>query len=827
MKTFLDRFGLSRDPAAPLDDVSPDSGRRFLLARIAIFLLLVALTVLAFPRQKSWTFEANLGERWTDETLTAPFDYAIFKSPETLAAERREARNTRPQLFRPREDADASMAEARDTLVNQLTNVFSHYRGYLVAREQGDRQTALRDSAAFERTRARTQLGLAGRQWEVLMEAAENDPSLSLVRELIGAAYQESRSLSAFGVVDVPIDSIKTEIIYVRDRERGQDRPRSVGDLYGLDEAWETAGGRLDFRYMSDPELASIATAFFRRIFSSTLEFMRAETFNQWLVAEQRIQPTLGSVEEGDVIVVRGQLVTEDVARKLESLARARTNLGGAGLVWQTALGQALIAVAVLFLFYLYLYLLRRAIFDNLRQFVLVALIVGATIALYGLSTRLDVADTYVVPVALASVLLTILFDSRVGIFATISLALLGGHMLSDDLEFTFATLFACTLAVFSVRDIRNRGQIFLTAGLLILAYAVALLAARAGLSADLSKLGTDLIFVAVNGALLLFTYPLLWLCERAFGITTDLTLLELSDTNRPVLRELSQTAPGTFNHVMQVANLAETCADAIGANTLLTRVGALYHDLGKMRAPLYFIENQRDGHNPHDDIGPVQSARIIVKHVPDGLEIGRTARLPAAVLRFVASHHGTTRIEYFYRQACAMREDTDLPVDEGLYRYPGPRPRSREEAILMLADSTEAASRSLNDVNEKTLTKLIDKLVGDRVRDGQLDDCSLTFRDLKTIRETLLTSLLAINHGRVAYPDDEKPDAADDATPKPDERNPHDGISAAIATTDADLDEDGDGVVGDPTKRAEARADDAAAPILDKKPPRDIDPGS
>ena len=822
MKTFLDRFGLSRDPAAPLDDSTPDAGRRFLLARIGIFLLLVVLTVLAFPRQKSWTYEAELGERWTDETLKAPFDYAIFKSPETLAMERREARNTRPQLFRPRPEAAASIDQARDTLASQLTAVFGHYRGYQMAREQGDRPRARRDSAAFERSRARTQLGLSGRQWDALMQAADDDPSLSLVRELIGAAYDESRFLTSFGVVNIPLDSLKTDLIYVRDGERGQDRPRRKGDLYGLDEAWELAGSRLSLRYAADPDYASIATAFFRRMFTPTLELMRAETFNQWQVAEQSIQPTLGSVEEGEVIVVRGQLVTADVARKLESLARARTNLGGAGLVWRTALGQALIAIAVLFLFYLYLYLLRRAIFDNLRQFVLVSIIVGFVIALYGLSTRLEFADTYVVPVALASVLLTILFDSRVGIFASISLALLGGHMLSDDLEFTFATLFACTLAVFSVRDIRNRGQIFLTSGLLILAYAVALLAARAGISADLSRLGTDLIYVAINGALLLFTYPLLWLCERAFGITTDLTLLELSDTNRPVLRELSQTAPGTFNHVMQVANLAETCADAIGANTLLTRVGALYHDLGKMRAPSYFIENQRDGHNPHDDIGPAQSARIIVKHVPDGLEIGRTARLPAAVLRFVGSHHGTTRIEYFYRQACAMREDTDLPVDEGLYRYPGPRPRSREEAILMLSDSTEAASRSLNEVNEKTLTKLIDKLVGDRVRDGQLDDCNLTFRDLKTIRETLLTSLLAINHGRVAYPDDDKPD---EDTPSVDERNPHDGISAAIATTDADLDEDGDGVVGDPSKRAEARADDAAAPILEKKPPREVDP--
>ena len=272
-----------------------------------------------------------------------------------------------------------------------------------------------------------------------------------------------------------------------------------------------------------------------------------------------------------------------------------------------------------------------------------------------------------------------------------------------------------------------------------------------------------DLVAVAVNAALILLAAPLLWGMERGFGVTTDIALLELSDTNRDILKNLSMKAPGTFNHSLQVANLAEAAADAVGANALRARVGALYHDIGKTLKPEYFIENQRPGENPHDNIKPSMSALVIAAHVKEGVILGKEQNLPKVVVDFIASHHGTGLIEYFYRKA---QEDAEDPatVDESDYRYPGPRPRSNEQAIVMLADSVEAASRSLDKPTPKRLESLIDGIVAARIADGQLDESSLTFADVSRIKDAFHALLCGIYHFRVRYPDQAE-EAADGAS--------------------------------------------------------------
>jgi putative nucleotidyltransferase with HDIG domain len=288
--------------------------------------------------------------------------------------------------------------------------------------------------------------------------------------------------------------------------------------------------------------------------------------------------------------------------------------------------------------------------------------------------------------------------------------------------------------------------------------------------------------------------YPLLWVFERAFDVTTDLTLLELSDTNRPLLKELSLRAPGTFNHSLQVANLGEAAADAIGANALLTRVGALYHDIGKMLKPEYFVENQRPGDNPHDHLKPRMSALIIASHVKEGLELGRQYNLPERVLNFIPMHHGTTRIEYFYQKALKERGPDDPPLLESEFRYPGPRPDSKETGIMMLADSVEAASRSLSDPTHKRLETLVDMIFNARTEDGQLDNTDLTFLDLHRIRETFLAMLLGIYHVRVKYPGQAESESSGAlSAPAPPEP------VAAIKSTETDRDASpGDGSAAD-----------------------------
>jgi putative nucleotidyltransferase with HDIG domain len=364
--------------------------------------------------------------------------------------------------------------------------------------------------------------------------------------------------------------------------------------------------------------------------------------------------------------------------------------------------------------------------------------------------------------VALASVLFTIVFNSRIALVGTLLLAITGGQMLGLDLEYTLATFFAGAFGIFSVRDIKNRGQFFVSGGLVFMGYLLVLAATWLYIDLPLSRLAPDLAYAAIASAITITSSLFLWALERIFDITTDLTLLELSDTNNELLKDLSLQAPGSFNHTLQVANLAEAAAERIGAHTLLTRVGALYHDIGKMKKPEYFVENQRVASNPHDELKPRMSALIVASHVKEGLDMGREHGLPEQVLQFIPMHHGTARIEYFYRKALSQTDDKDQSVRESEFRYPGPKPDSKEAGILMLADSVEAASRSLDDPSPRRLKNLIELIFSERIDDGQLDDTALTFRDLRHIKDTFLKMLLGIYHVRVKYPDQEEAEEPD-----------------------------------------------------------------
>jgi putative nucleotidyltransferase with HDIG domain len=362
------------------------------------------------------------------------------------------------------------------------------------------------------------------------------------------------------------------------------------------------------------------------------------------------------------------------------------------------------------------------------------------------------------------SILLTVLFDSRVGMIGTLTLAVLGGLIYGYDFEFAYATLCAGFVAVFSVRDVKNRSQLLFSAGLVLTAY-FAIIVGFALLRAEPlgARLASEGLSVVVNASLLLLAAPLLYGIERGFGFTTDLTLLELSDTNRPLLKELSLRAPGTFNHALQVANLAEAAADVIGANALRARVGALYHDIGKMLKPEYYVENQRPGENPHDSITPHMSALVIAEHVRNGVEMGREHRLPRVILDFIPAHHGTGLMEYFFARAKEQAEAGGPPVEEAEFRYPGPRPVTAEQAIVMLADTVEAASRSLQKPTPRRLEALIDGLFRSRLDDGQLSLAPITLADLTRVRETFLSILSGVYHFRVKYPGQDAEDEGED----------------------------------------------------------------
>lgn len=756
--------------------------RRNILIKIGIISSLVVATVLAFVPDEGYRYTGQVGESWTGKTLVAPYDFGIIRSEDAIRNEILRIRETVPPRFRPIDDVESIIENRKNVVRAQLDEIFQTYAAYRVDNARGRTAQAAADSARYMQLRNYAQLKVTPAQWELLISdyMARVPGAVTTTRtqpvgqrldiRLLNDAADAAERFASEGVIDIPLDSIATDRIVVRIASSRMEQERRLDRIYDFDRAFEEAEREFEAAYAGLPGYANIAMAFFRITFHHSLELMEAETTQAWALQEEMISSSEGVVEKGEVIIRPGDRFTELTQRKLRSLEIEQNARTGNRTAWKIRVGQLVLTLCVYLFFFLYLYQLRRSVFDDNKMLLLVALLFIVTIGLYAFAIRSGFVGMFVVPVAIVSVLLTVMFDSRIALFGTLTLALVGGILLRYDFEFTFATLFAGSLGIYSVRDIRNRSQFYLSAGLVFLGYAVVLGGTHLLQNPSFDRTLNDLVETAINSFLLIIALPLLWVFERVFDITTDIRLLELSDTNRPVLKELGLKAPGTLNHTLQVANLAEAAADRVGANALLTRVGALYHDIGKMVKPEYFVENQRTGENPHDQLKPRMSALIIASHVKEGLELGKEHNLPARVLDFISMHHGTSLIEYFYRRASDASSQTDSgEVSQGEYRYPGPKPNSRETGILMLADSCEAASRSLDSPTHKRLESLIDAIFKSRIEDGQLDDSDLTFRELDQIKDTFLSMLVGMYHVRVKYPDQEQhelPEAPRDALP-------------------------------------------------------------
>ena len=777
---LLEKLGWSRRAPQPVGQELETSGRSneetsdwtYWALRGGLLLILIGITAAAFPRGEVYEYTVQVGDTWRQSTLEAPFDFPVYVDQAQVKARRDTVRQNTPPYFRELANARQKLQANRDTLATQLDRIFQAYADYRRQRAAGETDAARKDSMAYVRHRRNSVLALSADQWQWLAENSVQNrlPSLSaeseatsleagtrLDRVLLDESFRLAAQLLNVGVMDRVRDSIRTNNIIVRNQEERTQRSVDTDNVYGLNEAFDYVEKQLNDTFQDNPQRADIALSIFRGIFQPSLQFMRGETMRERTRRAQNVTAIQGGVEKGEVIVQKGQRVTDEIKRRLTSLERVRNEKMASDIVWKQLLGESLFSLISFGFFFFYLFLLRSEVWRKDRDMILIAMLLAFVVVLFGVAVRLSWANLYVVPVALASVLLTIVFNSRIGLFGTLVLAFTGGQMLGLDLEYTLATFFAGAFGIFSVRDIKNRGQFFVSAGLVFIGYLLVLTASWLYLGTPSGLYGRELLFAGIGASFTITASLFLWALERAFDITTDLTLLELSDTNNELLRDLSLRAPGSFNHSLQVANLAEAAADRIGAHSLLTRVGALYHDIGKMLKPEYFVENQRAGVNPHDRLKPRMSALIIASHVKEGLEMGKEYNLPERVLQFIPTHHGTARIEYFYQKAVGRSEQEGASrVLESEFRYPGPKPQSKETGILMLADSIEAASRSLDDPSRKQLKSLIDLIFRERIDDGQLDETNLTFQDLRLIKDTFLKMLLGIYHVRVKYPDQE-----------------------------------------------------------------------
>lgn len=462
-----------------------------------------------------------------------------------------------------------------------------------------------------------------------------------------------------------------------------------------------------------------------------------------------------GLILRGEIIVEKGQRVTKTDWEKLSSLEKARAESGLKSNPRHFLLplfGRIFFVGAILLGLALFLYFIKKEIFyDNAKLLMISSIIILEMVIAYLILFKWHLSE-YLIPITIASMLLTVLLDLEVGLISTFALSLLLGIVNLFDFKLAFISIVAGTLACYSIKEVTHRYRFYRPMLFISFAYVVFIYFTE---SLKLSSPGAVLTlsgYGLFNGIISpILTIGLLPIFESIFDVTTDITLLELSDLNRPLLKRLALEAPGTYHHSIIVANLAEAAAKAIGANVLLARVGAYYHDIGKIEKPEYFVENQTGTKNKHEKLVPSMSALILESHVKEGAEMAQEANLPKSVVDFIQEHHGTTLMSYFYNKALEQGATQEL-MDE--YRYPGPKPRSKETAIVMLADAVEAASRTLDDPKPSRIKSLIKKIIDSKLQAGELADSNLTFRELSAIQQSFLPVLISVFHPRIEYPE-------------------------------------------------------------------------
>lgn len=750
--------------------------RRSIWVKIGLLAAILVITALVFPRSEQVEYNYQVNEI-THETIIAPFTFPILKSEEELAEDRKEAKRDVPFVFERQTsvaDSQLKRLEAFFTDLKQLRTVNQRYLEKRQRLRNGESANALRsemreDSLArislFESINDKHNIDLRKDKWHPLITERRSGEGQSLVDNLQPTVQRILADQFAEGMYDIPREDITSQQVAIQ--LEGEEVVEGAKAFNDRNESWINAKRQLRSAIGEErQDLVSAAFELVVHFLKPSLIFQRDLTNRRIQEAISRVPISKGVVLENEKIVDANTRVTPEIQRKLASLATAKAKRGEeSGLAQQiyNYAGHLLFTAIILFLFVMFLLTYRPEIYEDNKDLLLLSLIFMLfIISSYFFYYQWDLSE-YIIPITIAAMLMTIIYDARVSFFGTITLTILIAVILGNRMTFFITTIFASTLAIYSVRRLRTRNQLFYAIIYIVGAYYLALIASELTLVPDLQHLGQNILWATGNGILSpLLTYGLIALIEMSFDITTDMTLLEMSDLNRPLLKKLAMKAPGTYHHAVVVGNLAEAAAEAVGANSLLARVGAYYHDIGKMKKPEYFVENQRGGENPHENLKPQLSALIIKSHVKEGLELARQYNLPKEITDFIPMHHGTIRIDYFYKKAKAEAQRTGEEINESDFRYDGPKPNSKETGIVMLTEAIEAGTRSIQNPTPQKLHQFIDMMFDKRLKDGQLDNCDLTIRELSKVREAFVPILFGMYHLRIEYPDQNRGDKSE-----------------------------------------------------------------
>jgi putative nucleotidyltransferase with HDIG domain len=707
--------------------------------RLLIVACFVLGTALLLPRVNVREFQYEPGKVWQDGDLIANFDFSIHKKETDYRRELQAADDNTPEAFL--------------LVPGQQENNRRALLQFFVTLQQASRQwQQVKQNRADSATAMLKRLP-PGLEAEDLAYVAAN-PNVAVRLQTLAAAANDRATRVA--LLDRDLALIKGDFVSLRVKENEETvvEKRTCFDATTLSA-------------MVDAQTKDQALSVKRILKSAVTTFCKPtyqynkQLYEMDLAANSAaVSPYYGKVETGRLIISRGQRITPELSDILQSYHREKEMRSGQTVLLLVFAGQLIVVGMLAWLTINFLRVNRREVYRNNRKTGLLFFIFFLTtllnvLVLYANSqfnSRLDLNFYYLVPMSMAPIIITVFFDDRIGFFCNIIIALLAGFIIQNNFEYFFIQICAGSVAVHSLTILRRRSQFFTTAGTLLLTYWAAYLGYNfyiKGAWADINFY--NLALFIINVLFTLATYPLIYFFEKLFGITSDLTYIELLDTDHPLLKELSLKAAGTYQHSLQVANIAEAVANKIGANALQVRVGALFHDIGKIYQPEFFVENQREGYNPHERLSPQMSAEIIINHVTYGEELAREHNLPEEVVDFIRTHHGTSRVEYFYRWH--LRNHPNEVTDESEFRYKGPLPTTKEMAILMMADSAEAASRSLKNPTQEELQALVENIVSYKINDDQLVEARITFKDLYTIKKEILNILLNIYHTRLEYP--------------------------------------------------------------------------
>ncbi|MBQ2435759.1 MAG: HDIG domain-containing protein [Bacteroidaceae bacterium] len=659
----------------------------------AVFVATVALITFSLPREKTVNYDFALGKPWKYEQLTAPFNFAVYKSEQALQQERSEA-----------------LAAQRPY--------------YIVQQDKGNE--AIGSYESFYRS-----------DLYLLVGARLNQKISRRLEELYNTGIISSSDLAR-----LRSDSITT-IMFVKDNMAA---PVALDQLYTVQEAYES--------------LMSIDTTLWGRhaLQNSNLnDFVQPNLRYDQLKSEasrkealEAISLTSRVIQKDQKIIGTGDMVDEENYQVLLSFQQEQNKRIDERGIQMTLLGQMLLVALLIGVYVIYLVNFRRGYLSerNKLLFLVTQLTIFPIVAAWLIGRG---SGLMIIPFAMAPVMVNVFIDSRTAYITHSTIVLITSLVVPDPFVFVMLQLTAGVVAIYSLTELTARSQIFRVSVVVMLCYCLVFFGYELITKSSFAMFDKRMyINFFINSLLLLFTYPLMLLYEKLFRFTSDVTLMELSNFNIKLLRQLSENAPGTFQHSMQVSNLAAAAAQKVGASSLLVRTGAMYHDIGKLENPIFFTENQGKT-NPHACLPYEQSARIIINHVTDGLKLADKYHLPEAIQDFIRTHHGLSKAKYFF--ISYKNEHPDEEVNESLFTYPGPEPQSMETAILMMADAVEAASRSLTEYTEENISSLVDRIIDGQVAEGHFNNCSITFKDITDIKIVFKEKLRTIYHTRISYP--------------------------------------------------------------------------